>query len=483
MARNLRSLVISYLALWHDLNQKEIGAAAGFGPKRVSQILKREIEDEMYERLLAAMQSRPAEVRIVTSCLEALEALRQFPDLTERELAEVEGAVLGAARLTREGLIETLRLARLVLAEGYPEARALDRDRRRAAELLDRLRDLSEESRIDAVLVAGEFQTWALCEAACEQSVREASRDIESAASWARLTRKIADRVRGPQGWRSRVRGYAAAHEANILRVAGELKAAEALLQEAKHLWHSGSDPNGVLDPGKLLLSEAALRREQRQFDQALALLDQAAALSHPERALVSKGFTLEVMGEHERAIETLLQAVPLIDRHAEPRQWYILRLNLAINLCHTRRYGEAAGLVKEARPLAVELENEIDLIRINWVEGRIAAGLGRASEALRLLEQARRELAARGMFYDASLALLEEAVLLLEERRSAEVRALAPKLAKAFACKGVHREALAALQLFHEAAEHEEATSELARRVLQYLFRARYDQNLRFES
>ena len=44
-----------------------------------------------------------------------------------------------------------------------------------------------------------------------------------------------------------------------------------------------------------------------------------------------------------------------------------------------------------------------------------------------------------------------------------------------------MHREALAALQLFQEAAERDEATAELARRVLGYLFRARYDQGLRF--
>ncbi len=45
------------------------------------------------------------------------------------------------------------------------------------------------------------------------------------------------------------------------------------------------------------------------------------------------------------------------------------------------------------------------------------------------------------------------------------------------------HREALAALKLFQEAAEREAATADLARRVLRFLFRARHDQGLRFES
>jgi hypothetical protein len=86
-------------------------------------------------------------------------------------------------------------------------------------------------------------------------------------------------------------------------------------------------------------------------------------------------------------------------------------------------------------------------------------------------------------MSYDVALTLLEEAILLLEEGREAEVKLLAKELEKVFESKGVHREALAALRLFQEAAEREEATPELARRVLNYLFRARHDQGLRFES
>jgi hypothetical protein len=76
----------------------------------------------------------------------------------------------------------------------------------------------------------------------------------------------------------------------------------------------------------------------------------------------------------------------------------------------------------------------------------------------------------------------LEEAALLLDDRRTAEVKALTRDLPAVFEAEEVHREALAALRLFHEAAEQEEATAELARRVLRYLFRARHDQHLPFE-
>jgi len=61
-------------------------------------------------------------------------------------------------------------------------------------------------------------------------------------------------------------------------------------------------------------------------------------------------------------------------------------------------------------------------------------------------------------------------------------VKKASEELTKVFESKGVHREALGALRLFKEAAEHEAATAELARRVLGYLFRARHDEGLRFE-
>ena len=51
------------------------------------------------------------------------------------------------------------------------------------------------------------------------------------------------------------------------------------------------------------------------------------------------------------------------------------------------------------------------------------------------------------------------------------------------FEAQGVHREALAALRLFCEAAQSEEATAGLARRVMEYLNRARLNPELRFEA
>jgi hypothetical protein len=202
-----------------------------------------------------------------------------------------------------------------------------------------------------------------------------------------------------------------------------------------------------------------------------------------PARVLINKGFTLEVMCEYERAVDTLNQAGARLDRQADPRLWNLQRLNLATNFCFLGRYQEAADLAEEVEPLVAAAGDKLDRIRILGLRARIAAGLGRPLEALQLFAEARRRFAAETMSYDVALALLEEAVLLLDEGRTAEVKVLALELNQVFDDKGVHREALAALWLFYEAAERETATADLARRVLRYLYRARYDRGLPFTS
>jgi tetratricopeptide (TPR) repeat protein/DNA-binding XRE family transcriptional regulator len=355
-------------------------------------------------------------------------------------------------------------------------------DRLRGEELWCRLAGLSEEPRLAVVQVAEEYQNWALCERLCLESIAEVSRQVERAAGLARLAQEVAERVAGPEEWRNCLRGYSAAHAANVLRVSGDLKVSDAVLEEALRLWHAGADPGAVLDPGRLLDLEASLRKDQRRFEEALSLLDRAIAVGRsPARSLIKKGFTLEVMGDYERAVETLLQAAPLIEIESDPRLLYMLRFNLAVNFAHLGRYSEASQLVQPVRELASGLGDDVFLVRVIWLEGRIAAGLGQREKALKLLQLARREFSDLKLVTDAALALLEESVLLLEEGRTAQVKELARGLAKVLESKGVHREALATLLLFQEAAESETATVELTRHLLGFLYRARHDPGLRF--
>lgn len=126
-------------------------------------------------------------------------------------------------------------------------------DRQVANELWERMKDLKEEIMLSLVRVAEEYQTWALCEKLCQESIRETPRNLERAAFLARLAVEVAARVDAPEEWLNRLCGYAAAHEAKVLKAAGEGEAATTRLEEARRLWQEGADPAGMLDPGDLL--------------------------------------------------------------------------------------------------------------------------------------------------------------------------------------------------------------------------------------
>jgi hypothetical protein len=159
-----------------------------------------------------------------------------------------------------------------------------------------------------------------------------------------------------------------------------------------------------------------------------------------------------------------------------------VQQFNIAASLCHLGRYSEAADLVAGIRSLAQELGDGADLAKLGWLEGLIAAGTGRREEARRLLEEAWVWFERHEMWCDAALARMELTAPLLEEGRTAEVKEIAGKAYELFKREGIGPEALGAVLRFLEAVRKETATSEQARRLVLYLYRARHDQGLHFD-
>lgn len=63
-----------------------------------------------------------------------------------------------------------------------------------------------------------------------------------------RTAEQIAEEVPSPdpEPWRRRVQGYARASRSRLLKLAGEPEAAKAALKEARRLWTTGDDPQGL---------------------------------------------------------------------------------------------------------------------------------------------------------------------------------------------------------------------------------------------
>jgi tetratricopeptide (TPR) repeat protein len=273
----------------------------------------------------------------------------------------------------------------------------------------------------------------------------------------------------------------------NARRVQGDLASADEAFAQARRLWPAGeADPCGLLAQARSFDLEASLRSEQGRFVKALDLLDRALAASRETeeiaRLLIKKAGVLEFSGDDAGALAVLREAAPRVSRESDPRQYFALRFNLATTLCHLGRHAEVEPALAEIRALAAQLGKRLDQVRVRWLEGRVAAGLGRVEEAAAALEEVREALAARGIAFDTAQVSLELSALYLEQGRTARVRELAAEAVAVFARQDNHREAVAALQLFLAAVEKDRATAALARRLFAYLRRAQHDPALRFE-
>lgn len=399
---------------------------------------------------------------------------------TPAERWELRRSVLGWAwgevLAAEETLLRTLRRQRIgqTLAEG--EALWL------------RLQPYSEAERPALVAGVEAFWHWGLCHRLCELSRTAASRSAKDSLALAELARKVAELLEGPPAWRSRWRGWAEMAAGNALRVQGDLEAADRMFESAFRHWLAGAaagDPE-LFEEARALDLLASLRRAQRRFVESLELHERALAVSSVELTgdlLLNKAFTLEQQGEIQCALQALRAAEQYVDCARQPRHWFGLRFNLAVNLCHLGEYKAAEPLVAEVHRLAVELGDEIYLMRSLWLRARLLAGQGERLEAKTSLEQVRRDFATRGMAYDFALASLNLAVLYLEDDESQPVEALAVQMEPIFRSRKVHREALMALGVFHQAVCQETLTLDLAQRILAFLEKSRQDPTLHFES
>jgi len=401
-----------------------------------------------------------------------------------------QGAVPGSEPLALAVLEPALLAVAPYLVEATEPNRQPLKEARREAEViwtsLERFPIPRRRRLIELTLQAS--QSPALAVRVCEASVQAAAHDAREALELAELALSIAQRVPDNEG-RARVEGYSWACVANARRVANDFDGAEEAFAHAWDRWRAGVEVDSKLAPEWRLLSlEASLRREQHRFPEALELLDRARAAveDNPKaaaRLLLKKEHVFEAMGDTEGALAALAEAAPFVEASGDPDLLWRLLFNRTADLCSLERFEAAAELLPRVRKLAERQANALDLIRVVWLDARIAAGQGRDEEAITGLEQVRRDFAARELPYDAALASLDLAVLWLKSGRTAEVRELATEMEAIFKSRKIHREALAALVLFCDAARRETATVALARRISEYLVKARHDPKLRFEA
>jgi len=457
-------LVVVFLRFYADMTQAEFGKASRVDQSEISKYEKgiRQPPEESLRRMAKASGvDWPVVIhlrRAYGAVLSASARRIAIPDLQPSALAELETALLAVTPY---------------LLGAEPWRQSLAEERSEAEEIWTALERYPISQRRRLIEQAPRAsRSPALAARVCAASLRAAPRNAREALELAELALSIGGRVTGREGLRSRAQGYCWAHVGNARRVANDYEGAEEAFTRAWDLWRIGTERDDEFPEWRLLSLEASLRRDQRRLPEALELLNRAGVACGDQgmamaRILLQKEHVLEVMGDIEGALAVLAQAAPLVEAAGDSDLLLRLRFNMADDLCQLGRHAEAAALLPRVRELAIEQANELDLLRLVWLEARIDARQGRTAAACAGLEQVRRKFADHGMSYDGALASLDLAVLWLETGHTAKVRELAVEMEAIFQAKKIHREALAALILFWDAAKREAATVELVRRVI----------------
>lgn len=386
----------------------------------------------------------------------------------------------------RDGYDEVLDrvFARVVAAEA-----AIDAQRTAGRKLYEELMQVPVERRHLLVGNSSRFRNRMLCECLIQEGYEAAFYDPQRAIETAELGTLVADRLEaadcGGEESLDSLRARAWAQLGNALRISSRLAAAERAFAVAESLLDEGI---ALLDKAKVLALLASLRLDQRRFAEAFQLFDRAAFLYKKlgqwhllGRTLLQKALVCGETGDSDGEMKLLRRALDLIDPQADPRVFLMARHNLIHALHDGGRSREAFALLFHTRPLYLKMGDRMSLLKLRWLEGKVALGLQRAEQAEAAFREVRDAFGELGLEYDAALASLDLASVYLAQGRTADVRRIAEETLAVFQAHNIHREAIAALLLFQDAARQQTAGIELVHEVSGFLKRVRTNPDLRF--
>jgi len=376
------------------------------------------------------------------------------------------------------------------LGHALNEARTVERNHNAAEQLYQELLQHPPKRRLTMVRNSRRFQIPELCQILIDkgfdQRLVDAQLGVELTELAVAVGRCLSDEIYGPQETRDLV-GRAWAHYGNALRVASDLRQSEEALREAARCFAEGS--KGDQDKALLCRFKALLLRARGDFREARALQDRAIELylrlGETLRAayvMADQALGVAYAGNPEQAIPRLEQALGLFVELEETRGIASARHNLAFCLAESGQNERALEQVAEVRPALQGVGDYLSLVRLRWLEGRILHALGRDWQAEEALIEAREAFIEEAIGFDAALVCLDLAAVFAHQGRIAEMRELAEGMLPIFQSRDVHREAIAALIIFKEAALAETATLALIQKISQFLHRARHEPELRFE-
>jgi len=367
---------------------------------------------------------------------------------------------------------------------------ALQREAAQAREIYDELHRHPIAHQLLLIGNSPRFRSRSLCELLLAKCHEAGFQDPRQAIDLGHLAVGVADRLPAddtPSEIVGGIQARAWAQLGNALRIGGDHAAAGQAFDSATALLDL--DPRILpLDRARVLDQLGSLRRDQGRHGEAFRLLDQVIAFYRKlgqwhllGRALAQKAMVCDEVGDVETEMVLLRQALDLLDPQADPRMFLAARHNLVLALSQSGRHREAFALMYHTRPLYLETGDRLNLVRLRWLEGSVAAGLGQLDRAEMAFREVRDALADLGLAYDAALAGLDLAGVYAAQGRRADTRRVAEEIRVIFQSLSIHREALAAILVFHQAAMQDEAEAQLIDDVARFLKRCRHNPDLRY--
>jgi tetratricopeptide (TPR) repeat protein len=250
----------------------------------------------------------------------------------------------------------------------------------------------------------------------------------------------------------------------NSRRILNDLVGAEAGFERALRRAKLGSGDRRLF--AEIISMAASVYRAGRRFDRAFSLLDRACevylALGEEHfagRTLISMGTAKGAYGDTAESIGLLREGLRLLDRKRDPELLLIGVHNLIAFQVIEGRFAEGRDLIRAHADLYRQRATVFVRLRLRWVEGQIAAGLGEAAEAEVAFLEARDGFAEHRLAYVEALISLDLAALWLAQGRTAEIGSLLAEVLGTFRALGIRREAIAVLLMLEEAANAERLT------------------------
>jgi tetratricopeptide (TPR) repeat protein len=308
---------------------------------------------------------------------------------------------------------------------------------------------------------------------------------------WAFLAVKCAERLDARRFGIEHVFDFqsrAQAELGNAYRVTDQLGRAQATLDRARQLFELGTRSE-VLEV-HLLELEASLDADFRRFKAACLKLEKVYRYHKRHydahlagRALLKQGLYIGYAGNPEEALRLLKESLELIDAKRDPSLAFAALHNEILFLIDINEFKSAEKKFFLLRPKQKNSGGEINEIRTLWVEGRISAGLDRIEHAAKIFYEVREGFSAANRAYDAALASLDLAAVLLAQRKSEKAKEIVKEATRIFVALRVEREALASVIVLRTSFEMGAATRAMVEEVARFLRKAENDPNAKFEA